>query len=135
MVGVTRCRSLNLPYNICMSFQSTLRGERFVFADLRELLAKANEEKSGDGLAGIAARSERERVAAKFALAGVCLSEIVATPLVDDEVTRRQIESHDTTVFAEIRSMSVGELRQFLVGDATDESTLQRLEGAIKPEN
>ena len=63
-----------------MSYRASLRGETFAFADLRELLAKANEEKSGDQLAGIAAGSERERVAAKLALADVTLGEIVDTP-------------------------------------------------------
>ena len=72
--------------------------ERFVFSDLRELFAKANEEKSGDQLAGIAARSERERVAAKRQLADVTLSEIVQQPLIDpdtDEVSRLILESFD----------------------------------------
>ena len=64
-----------------MPYQTTIRGERFVFADLRELFARANEEKSGDQLAGIAARSERERVAAKLVLADVTLGEIVDRPL------------------------------------------------------
>ena len=59
-----------------MPYHSTIRGQRFRFADLRELLAKANEEKSGDALAGIAAANQRERVAAKRALADVRLSEI-----------------------------------------------------------
>ena len=54
-----------------MAYQTTIRGERFHFADLREVFARANEEKSGDHLAGIAARSERERVAAKLVLADV----------------------------------------------------------------
>ena len=57
--------------------------ERFDFSDLRELFAKANEEKSGDQLAGIAARSERERVAAKRKLADLTLREIAERPLVD----------------------------------------------------
>ena len=61
--------------------------ERFVFSDLRELFAKANEEKSGDQLAGIAARSERERVAAKRQLADLTLAEIVAQPLIDPPTT------------------------------------------------
>ena len=64
-----------------MSYRASLRGETFAFADLRELLAKANEEKSGDQLAGLAAGSERERVAAKLALADVTLGEIVDTPV------------------------------------------------------
>lgn len=59
-----------------MPYPATVRGERFSFSDLRELLAKANEQKSGDQLAGIAAASERERVAAKIALADVLVSEI-----------------------------------------------------------
>ena len=65
--------------------------ESFVFADLRELFAKANEEKSGDQLAGIAARSERERVAAKRRLADLSLNEVLRQPLIgpdDDNVSR-----------------------------------------------
>ena len=66
-----------------MSYRASLRGETFAFADLRELFAKANEEKSGDQLAGLAAGSELERVAAKLALADVTLGEIADTPVVD----------------------------------------------------
>jgi len=65
--------------------------EQFHFSDLRELFAKANEEKSGDQLAGIAARSERQRVAAKRKLADLTLREIVRQPLIDpsaDDVSR-----------------------------------------------
>src|SRR5262245_34969577 len=68
-----------------MRFRHTLRGRQFAFADLRELLAKANEEKSGDQLAGIAAESDQERVAAKWALADVTLQEIVEQPLIDPD--------------------------------------------------
>ena len=70
--------------------------EQFVFSDLRELFAKANEEKSGDQLAGLAARSERERVAAKRKLADLTLGEIVQQPLIDpdhDEVSRLILDS------------------------------------------
>ena len=70
-----------------MSYRASLRGETFAFADLRELFAKANEEKSGDQLAGLAAGSERERVAAKLALADVTLGEIVDQPLIDPDAT------------------------------------------------
>ena len=72
--------------------------EQFVFSDLRELFAKANEEKSGDQLAGLAARSERERVAAKRKLADVPLAEIVQQPLIDpdeDDVSRLILETFD----------------------------------------
>src|SRR5207247_8655309 len=97
-----------------MPYHTTLRNERFNFTDLREVFAKANEEKSGDQLAGIAARSERERVAAKLALADVPLAEIVARPLIDDDVTALIDQTHDRAPFAEIRSQTVGSFRQLL---------------------
>jgi ethanolamine ammonia-lyase large subunit len=111
--------------------------ERFVFADLRELFAKANEEKSGDQLAGIAARSERERVAAKRQLANLPLGEIVAKPLIDpdtDEVTRLILDTFDRDGFRPIQSMTVGELREHILDDATGEAELKQLGRAIIPE-
>jgi ethanolamine ammonia-lyase large subunit len=104
---------------------------------LRELLAKANEEKSGDALAGIAAGSQLERVAAKRALADVRLSAFVEQPLIDpdhDEVSRIILESHDQERFAEIQNLSVGEFREYLLDEATDEAALHRLQWAILPE-
>ncbi|MGA8034732.1 MAG: ethanolamine ammonia-lyase subunit EutB [Candidatus Acidiferrales bacterium] len=111
--------------------------ERFVFSDLRELFAKANEQKSGDELAGIAARSERERVAAKRRLADVTLSQIVREPLIDpdsDEVSRLLLDSFDQRAFADIESLTVGEFREMLLDDATTEARLHKLVGAIIPE-
>jgi len=111
--------------------------ERFVFSDLREVLAKANEQKSGDQLAGIAARSERERVAAKRRLAGITLAEIVENPLIgptEDEVSRLILESHDQESFQPIRSMTVGEFREFILDDGTTEQQLKQLKWAIIPE-
>jgi ethanolamine ammonia-lyase large subunit len=109
----------------------------FKFGTLRELFAKANEEKSGDQLAGIAARSEQERVAAKHALADVTLREIVETPLIppeEDDVSRLILETHDQAEFKTISSMTVGELREFILRDETTESDLKRLHWAITPE-
>jgi ethanolamine ammonia-lyase large subunit len=111
--------------------------EQFDFSDLRELFAKANEEKSGDQLAGIAARSERERVAAKRKLADLTLAEIVRRPLIDpaeDDVTRLILESFDQEAFRSIGSMTVGEFREFLLDDGTTEAQLQPLQAAIIPE-
>jgi len=111
--------------------------EHFVFRDLRELLAKANEEKSGDQLAGLAARSERERVAAKRKLADLSLAEIVQQPVIDpseDEVSRLLLESFDQQRFQGIRSMTVGEFREYILDDATTEEQLQQLQWAIIPE-
>jgi ethanolamine ammonia-lyase large subunit len=109
----------------------------FQFRDLPDLFAKANEEKSGDQLAGLAARSEQERVAAKFALADLPLQEIVSNPLIppeEDDVSRLILETHDLARFAAIKSMTVGEFREFILSDDTDEVTLKRLHWAITPE-
>ena len=105
--------------------------------DLRKLFAHANEEKSGDQLAGIAAQSEKERVRAKIALADLPLSEILANPLIDpeeDDVSRLILETHDQKTFAEIKSKTVGELREHILRDETTEADLKRLHWAITPE-
>jgi ethanolamine ammonia-lyase large subunit len=111
--------------------------ERFIFSDLRELFAKANEEKSGDRLAGIAAASERERVAAKMALADLPLLDILKQPLIDpdeDEVSRLIFESHNGETFRPIRSMTVGEFREYILNDTTSEADLKCLHMSILPE-
>src|SRR5271156_5984404 len=111
--------------------------ERFVFSDLRELFAKANELKSGDQLAGIAAGSERERVAAKRQLADLALDEIVRNPLIDpdqDDVSRLILESYDHEKFQPLKSMTVSEFRERLLDDATTESELRTIQRAIIPE-
>jgi ethanolamine ammonia-lyase large subunit len=118
-------------------YHATIRGERFAFADLREVFARANEEKSGDRLAGLAARTERERVAAKLALADVPLAEIVDRPLIDpdkDEVSRLILETLDREAFRAIRGQTVGEFREHLLDDATGEEELRRLRWAVTPE-
>ena len=111
--------------------------ERFVFSDLREIFAKANEEKSGDQLAGLAARSERERVAAKRKLADIPLAKIVQQPLIDpvaDDVSRLILETFDRHAFQPIKSMTVGEFREFILDDATNAAELKSVQWAIIPE-
>jgi ethanolamine ammonia-lyase large subunit len=120
-----------------MTFSSTSRGQRYAFADLRELLAKANEPKSGDALAGLAAASERERAAAKLALADVPLGVILDNPVIDpdaDDVSRLILDSHDAAAFAPLRAMTVGEFREFLLAETSDGEVLRRLRWAITPE-
>jgi ethanolamine ammonia-lyase large subunit len=122
---------------VAMAYAHTIRGERFVFRGLRELFAKANEAKSGDALAGIAAVSERERVAAKCVLADVTLGEIVEQPLIDpdrDDVTQLILNTHDTEKFRPLRSLTVGAFREVLLEDAADETRLHDLRRAITPE-
>lgn len=117
-----------------MSFRSTLRGETFVFPDLRELLGRANERKSGDELAGVAARSERERVAAKMALAEVTVAEVVATPLVDDDVTELVERGLDRDRLASISSLTLGELRERVLSPGFAAEWGTGLHRAITPE-
>jgi ethanolamine ammonia-lyase large subunit len=119
-----------------MTYTATVRSERFCFADLRELFAKANETKSGDDLAGIAAASERERVAAKMALADVSLGEIVDNPLIDpdaDDVSRLILDHLDRPAFdARLASLTVGQFRELLLG--SDGETLRSLAPLVTPE-
>src|ERR1700730_10521930 len=96
--------------------------ERFVFSDLREIFAKANEEKSGDQLAGIAARSESERVAAKRQLADLPLKEIARQPLIDpdaDDVSHLILDTFQQEIFQPIAHLTVGEFREYILDDAT----------------
>jgi ethanolamine ammonia-lyase large subunit len=107
------------------------------FCDLRELFAKANEEKSGDQLAGLAARSEQERVSAKREVADLPLAQIIQQPLIDpdeDDVSRLIVESFDEAAFHPIKSLTVGEFREFVLDDGTAEPDLKHLQPAITPE-
>jgi ethanolamine ammonia-lyase large subunit len=111
--------------------------ETFAFSNLRELFAKANEEKSGDQLAGIAARSEQERVAAKRRLAELTLDEILRQPLIDpeeDAVSQLILAAHDSENFKGIGGLNVGGFREYILDDATGESELRRIHRAITPE-
>ncbi len=111
--------------------------ETFSFADLRELFAKANEEKSGDQLAGVAARSERERVAAKRKLADLPLVTIVRQPLIDpddDDVSRLIADAFDETAFEPVKNLTVGQFRELILDDATVEADLKKLRWSITPE-
>ena len=111
--------------------------QRFRFSNLREILAKANEEKSGDQLAGIAASSESERVAAKGTLADLPLLDLLNNPVIppeQDEVTRLILESHDSVAFEPLRCMTVGRFREFILSSQTTEADLKALKWGITPE-
>ncbi|WP_458766914.1 ethanolamine ammonia-lyase subunit EutB [Cupriavidus basilensis] len=120
-----------------MTFAHTVASRRHLFADLKTLLAKASPARSGDYLAGLAAASEEERMAARMALAEVPLAHFLAEALVpyeDDEVTRLIIDSHDAPAFHEIASFTVGDLRNWLLLHETDAATLARVAPGITPE-
>jgi ethanolamine ammonia-lyase large subunit len=118
-------------------FTHTVGVRRHVFADLRTLLARASPARSGDALAGIAAASEEERMAARMALADMplarCLSEALV-PYEDDEVTRLIVDSHEAAAFAEVASLTVGDFRNWLLRHETDSATLARVAPGITPE-
>ncbi|MBN8871808.1 MAG: ethanolamine ammonia-lyase subunit EutB [Rhodospirillales bacterium] len=118
-----------------MPYAHTLHGTRYGFSDLRTLLARATPFRSGDALAGLAAGSAAERVAAQHALADLPLRRLLEEPVVpyeQDEVTRLILDGHDPTAFAPIASLTVGELREFLL--AAGSETLAALRPGLTPE-
>ena len=120
-----------------MIFRQRIRDTSYVFGSLAELLAKASPVRAGDRLAGLAAASAEENMAAKLALADMPLKAILAEPVIpyeDDEVTRLIVDTHDAAAFAPIASMTVGELRDHLLAHETDTAALTRLAPGITPE-
>lgn len=118
-------------------YNTTLAHHNYQFASLKVLMAKASPARSGDNLAGIAAQSAEERIAAKMALADVSLREILDNPLIpyeDDEVTRLIIDTHDKTAFQAISHLTVGDFRDWLLDDDTDTQTLREVAKGITPE-
>ncbi|WP_312439795.1 ethanolamine ammonia-lyase subunit EutB [Janthinobacterium sp.] len=118
-------------------YAHTLGSMVYRFRDLKDLLAKATPLRSGDVLAGVAAASAQERVAAQMALADLPLSVFLNEALVPyerDEVTRLIIDTHDRAAFAPIAHLCVGELRDWLLGDAADSAALASVARGITPE-
>ena len=120
-----------------MKLTTTLAGKRFVFESIKDVLAKANEVKSGDILAGIAAASDLERIAAKEVLSRLLVQDLRENPVVpyeDDEVTRINQDSIDPQVYGEIRRMSLAELRERILDYRTGEAELRRLSRGLTAE-
>ena len=118
-------------------YRSTLAHHSYQFADLRSLMAKATPARSGDYLAGVAAQSAEERMAAKMALADLPLTTFLQQPLIpyeQDEVTRLILDEHDAAAFAPIRHLTVGDFRNWLLSEAADSTTLARIAPGITPE-
>ncbi len=118
-------------------FQHTAGGQRWHFTDLKDLLAKATPARSGDRLAGVAADSDRQRVAAQMALAELPLRHFLSESVIayeDDEVTRLIVDSHDAQAFAPVAHLSVGDFRNWLLGEAATEASLAALAPGLTPE-
>jgi len=120
-----------------MVFAHSIGNRRYSFGSLRELLAKATPLRSGDVLAGVAAASAEERVAAQYALADVALEHFLdeqVVPYETDEVTRLIVDTHDAKAFRPVRSLTVGELRDWLLSDDATPERLETLAPGLTPE-
>ncbi|MEP9350545.1 ethanolamine ammonia-lyase subunit EutB [Xanthobacter sp. KR7-225] len=120
-----------------MAFVHRVGATSYVFADLKEVMAKATPPRSGDMLAGIAAASAEENVAAKMCLAEVPLTRFLSEALVPyetDEVTRLILDRHDGAAFAPVSALTVGDFRDFLLSDAATPDALARLAPGLTPE-
>jgi ethanolamine ammonia-lyase large subunit len=120
-----------------MPYKTTVGRTVYRFEDLKTVLAKATPERSGDHLAGIAAESAEERVAARMALADIPLKaflEDFVIPYETDEITRLIVDRLDYRAFGEIASLTVGEFREWLLADSTDTETIARVSPGIMPE-
>ena len=120
-----------------MPYHHTVGSSSFAFADLRTLMARASPLRSGDELAGTAAANARERVAAQMALADVRLSVFLneaVVPYEDDAVTRLILDTHDAAAFSVVRHLTVGDFRNWLLGNAADTAALTALAPGLTPE-
>jgi len=120
-----------------MAYRTTIGNRVYQYKDIKTLLAKASPFRSGDALAGIAAHSYEERVAAQMILADVPLKNFLneeIIPYEKDEVTRLIIDSHNSNDFSAISHFTVGEFRDWLLCDEADTVTIKGLAAAVTPE-
>ena len=120
-----------------MVYRCILGGETYSFDDLKTLLAVASSERSGDQLAGVAAQSDVQRIAARYALADLPLQtflDVALVPYEEDEVTRLILDTHDKAAFAPLAHMTVGQFRDWLLSHEADTATLAAVTPGITPE-
>lgn len=120
-----------------MSYSYSIGSHRYLFENLKELMAKASPARSGDYLAGVAAGDDEERVAAQMALSDVPLKQFLVEHLIPyetDEVTRLIIDDHDAKAFAPVSALTVGAFRDWLLSDVANERSLAALAPGLLPE-
>lgn len=120
-----------------MNFKTMLGGINYTFTDLKEVMAKANEEKSGDRLAGVAAETVQERIAAKSVLSEILLSDIRNNPLIpieQDEVSRIIEEDLNEKIYGDIQNWSVAELREYILSNEVGDRELKRISKGLTSE-
>src|ERR1700733_10141514 len=118
-------------------FAHSFRGETYRFDDLKAVLACASARRSGDELAGLAAKSDAQRVAARAVLADLPLAVLLNEPIVPyemDEVTRLILDTHDAAAFAAISHLTVGGFRDWLLSYDATSKRLAEIAPAITPE-
>ena len=121
-----------------MKLKTTLLGKTYVFRDLKQVLAKANEEKTGDKLAGLAAETAQERIAAKVVLSAVTLGQLRENPAVpyeQDEVTRIIQDDVNEAEYEKIRNWTVSDLREWLLAESTTDGDIRRLRRGLLPKH
>ncbi len=120
-----------------MILKTRLFGQTYSFKSVKEVLAKANEIKSGDTLAGIAAESAQERIAAKYVLSRMTLEELRRNPVIpleEDEVSRIIDGDIDEEIYGEIKNWSVAELREYILDNNTSGADLRRASRGLTSE-
>ena len=120
-----------------MILKTKLLGQVYQFPDIRTVMAKANEEKSGDSLAGLAAENAAERVAAKVVVSNLTLADLrnnPAVPYESDEVTRIIQDDVNEKIYAQIRNWTVAELREWLLDEKNDAAAIRRISRGLTAE-
>ena len=120
-----------------MILKTQLFGHTYAFSSIKEVLAKANEEKSGDKLAGIAAENAEERIAAKAVLAELTLADLRENPVVpyeDDEVTRIIQDDLNGPVYQSVKGWTVSQLREWLLSEDTMEAQIRYVSRGLTSE-
>ncbi len=120
-----------------MKLSTTIRGHSYSFTSVKDVLAKANEEKSGDTLAKVGALSDLERIAAKHVLSELTLEDLRNNPVVpyeEDEVTRVIDDQVNETIYADIKNWSVGELREYILKPTTTNHHIRRISNGLTSE-
>jgi len=120
-----------------LQLSTTIRGTTYRFSSVKEVLAKANPPKSGDDLAGVSARDAVERVAARAVLSGLTLAELRANPVVpyeEDEVTRLVEDTLDEAAYRAVKSLTVGQFREWLLESGTTGAAIRSVSPGLTPE-
>lgn len=120
-----------------MALKTILYNETYSFGSIKEVLAKANEKKSGDTLAGIAAKSDLERIAAKIVLAELTVKDITENPVIDydkDSVTRIILDDLDKRIYETVKNLTIGELREYILDSKRTSSELLTLSKGLSSE-